>query len=34
MDNARLKSVLGAEPHTSLDEAVRTTLIGLGCLKA
>lgn len=34
MDNGRLRSVLGTEPHTPLDEAVRTTLIGLGCLKA
>jgi nucleoside-diphosphate-sugar epimerase len=32
MDNARLVKVLGAEPHTPLDEAVRTTLTGLGCL--
>ncbi|HEY7978387.1 MAG TPA: NAD(P)H-binding protein [Rhizomicrobium sp.] len=30
--NARLVSVLGEEPHTPLDEAVRTTLEGLGCL--
>jgi nucleoside-diphosphate-sugar epimerase len=34
MDNARLKSVLGKEPHTTLDVAVRNTLIGLGCLAA
>jgi hypothetical protein len=34
MDNTRLKAVLGAEPHTPLDEAVRETLIGLGCLGA
>jgi nucleoside-diphosphate-sugar epimerase len=32
MDNARLLSVLGAEPHTPLEIAVRTTLIGMGCL--
>jgi nucleoside-diphosphate-sugar epimerase len=32
MDNARLKAVLGAEPHTPLEAAVRDTLIGLGCL--
>jgi nucleoside-diphosphate-sugar epimerase len=32
MDNARLKVVLGAEPHTALDVAVRDTLIGLGAL--
>jgi nucleoside-diphosphate-sugar epimerase len=34
MDNARLESVLGAEPHTPLDQAVETTLVGLGCLDA
>ena len=32
MDNARLRATLGAEPRTPLDEAVRNTLIGLGCL--
>lgn len=32
MNNARLKAVLGEEPHTPLDVAVRATLIGLGCL--
>jgi nucleoside-diphosphate-sugar epimerase len=32
MDNARLKTALGMEPHTPLDKAVRNTLIGLGCL--
>ena len=30
--NERLRSVLGIEPHTPLDVAVRNTLIGLGCL--
>ena len=34
MDNARLESVLGAEPHTPLDQAVETTLVGQGCLDA
>lgn len=33
MDNERLKAVLGNEPHTPLDVAVRDTLLGLGCLK-
>ncbi|HKN29190.1 MAG TPA: SDR family oxidoreductase [Roseiarcus sp.] len=33
MDNARLTAVLGAEPHTPLEDAVRDTLIGLGCLE-
>jgi nucleoside-diphosphate-sugar epimerase len=32
MDNGRLAAFLGEEPHTSLDEAVRSTLKGLGCL--
>ncbi|MGB7479939.1 MAG: hypothetical protein WA924_06420, partial [Burkholderiaceae bacterium] len=32
MDNARLCRVLGAEPHTPLDEAVHATLASLGCL--
>jgi nucleoside-diphosphate-sugar epimerase len=34
MSNARLLAILGNEPHTPLDEAVRRTLIGLGCLPA
>ena len=34
LDNGRLVATLGAEPRTPLDEAVRTTLIGLGCLPA
>lgn len=34
LDNAKLVAVLGAEPHTPLDEAVRATLAGLGCLPA
>lgn len=32
MRNDRLVAMLGAEPRTPLDEAVRTTLIGIGCL--
>ena len=32
MDNTRLVEVLGQEPHTPLDIAVRATLEGLGCL--
>ncbi len=32
MANDRLVARLGSEPHTPLDEAVRTTLEGLGCL--
>ena len=32
LSNERVVQVLGAEPHTPLDVAVRTTLEGLGCL--
>jgi hypothetical protein len=34
MRNARLVALLGAEPHTPFDAAVRATLEGLGCLQA
>ncbi len=34
LDNARLVAVLGREPHTPLDQAVRETLEALGCLPA
>jgi nucleoside-diphosphate-sugar epimerase len=34
MSNARLLAVLGSEPHTPLDVAVRQTLEGLGCVPA
>ena len=34
LDNTHLETVLGAEPHTPLDQAVETTLVGLGCLAA
>ncbi|MCP3709538.1 NAD-dependent epimerase/dehydratase family protein [Paraburkholderia sp. CNPSo 3274] len=34
LDNARLVSELGREPHTPLDEAVEATLMGLNCLGA
>lgn len=33
-DNHRLVELLGREPHTPIDEAVRTTLTALGCLEA
>jgi nucleoside-diphosphate-sugar epimerase len=33
LSNERLAGVLTAEPHTPLEQAVRTTLTGLGCLK-
>ncbi len=32
--NERLVQVLGREPHTPLDEAVRATLEGIGCVAA
>lgn len=32
LDNAKLIAVLGKEPHTPLDEAVKTTLAELKCL--
>lgn len=32
LDNARLRAVLGREPHTPLADAVAATLVGLGCL--
>jgi nucleoside-diphosphate-sugar epimerase len=32
MNNARLVALLGSEPHTPIDDAVRATLQGLGCL--
>ena len=34
MHNAHLESVLGAEPHTPLEEAVEATLVGLGCFES
>lgn len=34
MDNAKLVAVLGEEPRTPIDVAVRQTLEGLGCLPA
>nr|WP_211461106.1 SDR family NAD(P)-dependent oxidoreductase [Collimonas silvisoli] len=33
LDNRRLLQLLGSEPHTALDDAVKATLIGLACLK-
>ena len=32
LDNSRLSAFLGQEPHTPLDDAVKATLSGLGCL--
>jgi nucleoside-diphosphate-sugar epimerase len=33
MDNQRLLALLGFEPHTPLDDAIETTLVGMGCIK-
>jgi nucleoside-diphosphate-sugar epimerase len=33
LDNRRLLQVLGSEPHTALDDAVKATLVGMACLK-
>jgi len=33
MDNRRLLAMLGSEPHTPLEDAVRATLVGLGCIE-
>ena len=32
LDNARLVQFLGKQPHTPIDTAMKTTLLGLGCL--
>jgi nucleoside-diphosphate-sugar epimerase len=32
LDNRKLVAFLGSEPHTGLDQAVETTLRGLGCI--
>src|SRR5262249_45228772 len=34
LDNRKLVSLIGAEPHTPLDEAARESLEALGCLNA
>ncbi|MEQ9519517.1 MAG: hypothetical protein RLN89_08770, partial [Parvibaculum sp.] len=33
LDNQKLVAFLGAEPHTNLNEALRATLAGLGCMR-
>ena len=33
LDNAKLNAFLGNEPHTPIDQAIATTLRGLGCLE-
>ncbi|MEI9938739.1 MAG: NAD-dependent epimerase/dehydratase family protein [Pseudomonadota bacterium] len=33
LDHSKLVGFLGKEPHTPLDEALRTTLLELGCVK-
>jgi len=32
LDNSKLVAFLGAEPHTPLDQAVRESLVALGCM--
>lgn len=32
LDNTKLLAVLGSEPHTPMEEALRVTLVGHGCL--
>ncbi|PRC91161.1 hypothetical protein S2091_4162 [Solimicrobium silvestre] len=32
LENSKLLHLLGREPYTPLDEAMRLTLIGLGCV--
>ena len=32
MDNRRLEALIGHEPRTPLNEAVRHTLLSLGCV--
>jgi nucleoside-diphosphate-sugar epimerase len=34
MDNQRLIDFLGHEPHTPLDDAIKATLAGIGCVDA
>ncbi|MCX5516273.1 hypothetical protein C3941_17335 [Kaistia algarum] len=34
LDNRRLVAFLGEEPHTPLDQAITSTLAGLGCLES
>ena len=31
LDNTRLRELIGTEPHTPLEDALRDTLGGLGC---
>jgi nucleoside-diphosphate-sugar epimerase len=33
LDNRKLEAFIGGEPHTPLDDAVRTSLAALGCLR-
>jgi nucleoside-diphosphate-sugar epimerase len=34
LDNTKLRALLGEEPHTSLDQAIKETLAEIGCLSA
>jgi nucleoside-diphosphate-sugar epimerase len=33
LDNAKLVARIGSEPHTSIREALRNTLVGIGCIR-
>jgi nucleoside-diphosphate-sugar epimerase len=33
LDNAKLRERIGVEPHTPIEEALRATLIGIGCIR-
>ena len=33
LDNRKLVALLGREPHTPLDQAIRTSLVALGCIE-
>jgi nucleoside-diphosphate-sugar epimerase len=33
LDNTKLRRLIGEEPHTQLDEAVRETLLAIGCIR-
>jgi nucleoside-diphosphate-sugar epimerase len=33
LNNAKLRARIGFEPHTPIEEALRSTLVGIGCLR-
>jgi nucleoside-diphosphate-sugar epimerase len=34
LDNSKLRALIGEETHTPLDQAIRETLMEIGCLSA